>query len=83
MYRHLSHDGSCDCGAAEETAEHYLLECPRFSTIRKETIHKLPNHLKDINTLLYGNEHVTSQNNEFVFTTVLNFLGLTDRFGTQ
>ena len=83
VHRHLSQDSSCDCGALNETAEHYLLECPRYSTARKETINKLPYYLKNINTLLHGNEHLPIQSNELVFSTVLNFISQTDRFGTN
>ena len=83
VQRHLSQDSSCNCGAPNETAKHYLLECPRFSDARKETIHKLPFHLIDIKTLLYGDVHLPIKTNELVFDVVLNFINRTDRFGTN
>ena len=36
--RHLTADTACTCGHPCETAEHYLLYCPKYTDIRKGTI---------------------------------------------
>ena len=41
---HVSDTDMCSCGAPE-TAEHYLLHCNNYMTMRRETIHKINVHM--------------------------------------
>ena len=52
--RHLLIDPKCPCGHPKKTAEHYLLHCTTYHTIRATTIFTLPTDQIDIKTLLYG-----------------------------
>ena len=70
----------CDCGAIEDT-RHFLLECIRFNDLRQdmtETISLLCN--PTFNTLLYGNNELTNEENEWVFLAVQEFLIKSKRF---
>ena len=46
--RHLSTDPKCSCGYSRETAEHYLLHCPKYINIRARTILTLPSSQTNI-----------------------------------
>ena len=48
--RHLTADPACTCGYLYETAEHYLLYCPKYTVIRKGTISTLHNSHTNIDT---------------------------------
>ncbi len=68
----------CTCGA-EETVDHYLTSCPRYQLQRQE-------HLTDIDCptitsyLLNGNEHLTFEQNTYLFLQVHKFIDATKRF---
>ncbi|WP_294078466.1 hypothetical protein, partial [Thiolapillus sp.] len=65
--RHLTADPACTCGYPYETAEHYLLYCPKYTVIRKGTISTLHNSHTNIDTLLRGNSNLQQQENENIF----------------
>ena len=70
----------CVCGASSETAEHYLLYCQRYLVMRNETILTLPRAYLSTNTLLYGDETLSSKENELIFKTVQDYIKVTARF---
>ena len=78
--RFLTDDKSCDCGFAEENAEHYLLNCPRFDVARATTINVLPPIATNIDTLLFGSTNLSLQFNFYVFLTVQEFILISERF---
>ena len=78
--RHLSQDPSCTCRFPEETAEHFLLNCPKFANQRLNTIHSLPVEQQNIHTLLCGNDTLSLNDNESIFRAVEDFIALTQRF---
>ena len=48
--RHLTADPACTCGHPYETAEQYLLYCPKYTVIRKGTISILHNSHTNIDS---------------------------------
>ena len=59
--RHLTADPACTCGHPYETAEQYLLYCPKYTVIRKGTISTLHNSHTNTDTLLRGNSNLQQQ----------------------
>ena len=78
--RHLIDDPACECGATAETAEHFLLHCRNYNQQRQATIHNIPNHLVEINSLLKGNDIISYEENKIIFTIVQDFIEISDRF---
>ena len=58
----------------QETAEHYLLHCITYHTIRATTFFTLPTDQIDIGTLLYGDPNLQNWENEQIFLTVHDFI---------
>ena len=77
--RHLLEDPMCSCGYTAETSEHFLLHCPLCNSIRNKTINKLDENEGNINTLLFGNDHLLLETNKKIFAIVHDFLRQTDR----
>ena len=78
--RHPTADPACTCGYPYETAEHYLLYCPKNTVIRKGTMSTLHNSHTYIDTLLRGNSNLKQKENENIFATVHEFITQTCRF---
>merc|ERR1712115_433887 len=78
--RHLSEIKSCKCGANEETAIHYLLECHLFDRTRRETLFNLPPTAINLNTLLNGNQNYSLAFNYFIFSVTHEYIIQTKRF---
>jgi hypothetical protein len=78
--RHLNTIRTCSCGYARETAAHYILTCVNYITIRRQTILLLPPEWTNINTLLFGNPRLQSQDNNRIFLSVHNFIKESKRF---
>ncbi|WP_419611672.1 reverse transcriptase domain-containing protein [Thiolapillus sp.] len=77
--RHLRIDPKCPCGHPQETAEHYLLHCTRYHTIRATTIFTLPTDQIDIRTLLHGDPNLQNRENEHIFLSVHDFINQSKR----
>ena len=75
--RHLTADQACTCGHPYETAEHYLLYCPKYTVICKGTISTLHYTHTNIDTLHRGNADLQQQVNENIFATVHEFTNRT------
>jgi len=78
--RHLIEDPVCACGHPAETSEHFLLHCPLYTNARTPTLGKLDNELKDIHTLLFGNDNLSLPVNINIFSTVQDFVAQSGRF---
>ena len=78
--KNLTASPLCDCGAIADT-KHFLLECIRFNDLRQDmtdTVSLLCN--PTLNTLLYRNNELTNEENEWVFLAVQEFLIKSKRF---
>ena len=81
MYnRHIVNDPSCTCSFPQETAEHFLLHCPIYTTQRTDTIFTLPQEQISTRNLLYGIASLSFQSNALIFETVHKYIMLTTRF---
>ena len=78
--RHLSDIKSCQCGANEENAYHYFLECNFFDQARQKTLQSLPPIALTLDTLLNGNPNYSLAFNEFIFSITHEYILLTNRF---
>ena len=78
--RHLTDDATCTCGTGLETAEHYLLLCPLFNDVRRNTIHDLPRDFVQIQTLLNGDNNLNINLNTLIFDAVHKFISESGRF---
>ena len=78
--RHLQNDPSCTCGCAHETADHYLLSCPRFNVSRANTILNLPAQYRTCDILLNGGRELTIETNVLIFSHVHLFIATSNRF---
>ena len=76
--RHLTADPACTYGYLYETAEHYLLYCPKYTVIRKGTYP--PFIIAILTSTLRGNSNLQQQENENIFATVHEFINQTCRF---
>ena len=81
--RHLTNDKSCRCGAPNEDATHYLLNCTKYTEIRNTTIRILPPLAQNLKTLLFGNTDFSIAFNEYIVLTVHEFICLSNRFELQ
>ena len=75
---HVSDNDMCSCGA-HETAEHYLLYCNNYMTVRRETIHKI-NVAYNVETLLKGCPLYSEEVNGEIFSKVHKFIIESKRF---
>ena len=78
--RHLTENQSCACGHPFETAEHFLLLCPNYHDIRRDTLMPIEDNYLDIQILLFGNRSLGTHQNEFIFKKVHEFIRRTRRF---
>ena len=78
--RHLTENQSCACGHPFETAEHFLLLCPNYHDIRRDTLMQIEDNYLDIQILLFGNRSLGTHQNEFIFKKVHEFIRRTRRF---
>ena len=84
---HLPQSPECACGAVNESASHFLFECPLYASCRYELINTLmskPIVYAEIsitaNELLFENSNLSYQNNCFIFDCVASYITKTNRF---
>ena len=65
--RHLTESQSCACGHPFETAEHFLLLCPNYHDIQRDTLMRTEDNYLEIQILLFGNRSLGTHQNEFIF----------------
>ena len=78
---HLSVQRLCICGNFIENANHYFFHCPKYNAQRiamsKET---RSFHLISLDTLLYGREHLSYDDNIAIFAAVHKYIKHSSRF---
>lgn len=75
---HISLDDKCTCGE-RETAEHYLLNCSKYSNIRHNTINKITVNV-NIDILLKGCPLYSDEVNSEIFKLVQKYIHDSNRF---
>lgn len=81
FYNHLKNDKRCQCGYETENAEHYLLKCTLFSEQRLRLFRSTSEFLPlSLQTLLFGNEQLSCDENARIFEAVQTFIKETKRF---
>ena len=65
--RHLTENQSCAYGHQFETAEHFLLLCPHYHDIRRNTLMQIEDNYLDIQILLFGNRSLGTHQKESIF----------------
>ena len=78
--RHLRENARCNCGADNETANHFFLECNKYTVERSITIFHLPPLSRNTHTLLYGSPEYSLSFNDFIFSVAQEFIQITKRF---
>lgn len=78
--RHLVDNSQCVCGYERETADHYLLSCPRFNAVRENTILQLPQNYIQAHFLLKGSQDLQMATNTLIFQAVHKFISQSRRF---
>ena len=82
----------CSCGMEDETSTHFLLCCPRYSTIRAIYLNKISQIIKsDISILpidhlshllLYGSKSFNKISNDLILTETIVYIFKSKRFKT-
>jgi len=71
-----------DPGCPLEDAIHYLLECPLYMNARMQlSMNITPYTVISIETLLFGSDNLTDENNLIVLRNVQKYMHHTNRFG--
>ena len=73
-------DAFCPCGAVENN-NHYLIECPMYTVMRREMFDTV-NRISDVTEvlLLYEDTSLTNEDNEAIFRAIHKFIHQTKRF---
>ena len=78
---HLRPDCACSCGYPIEDAEHYLFQCTQYTVSRRQLFNVLRRFLPlNVNTLLFGSENLTFEDNSTLFLAVQSYIKATARF---
>jgi len=77
--KHLTDSRLCSCGQIENV-KHYLLHCNNFTNVRERTIGTLNRNIS-LNTLLFGSQLLTCNENERIIDVVQSFIIDSGRFG--
>ena len=74
---------TCACGIANEDAFHYFSECPKYKTSRDQLQSSiLPLASFTVETLLYGSQYCSFEENVIIFKSVHRYITSTARFDT-
>ena len=76
----ISDSPLCRCGSVE-TASHYLLYCPLYQQLRTQLLSDIPCPPL-VDSLLYGDEHLSFQQNKQLFILVQRFIVASKRFSS-
>ena len=77
--KNITDSPRCICNAVE-TCSHFLLNCPLYVNQRHHHLNNIPCALT-LNNLLYGDEHLTFEQNKNIFLCVQRYIASTNRFG--
>ena len=70
----------CACGHVETTS-HYLLNCQRYVNFRRDLEDAVTMHTSfTLNTLLFGDQSLSNEQNICIFSAVHNYISRTQRF---
>ena len=70
----------CVCGEVENT-HHYLFDCTRYDDLRRELLNAVSHYCEPtVNTILFGNSSLTSNQNQNIFIAVQDNLIKSKRF---
>ena len=78
---HVLDDATCLCGFETENTNHFFFSCPLYTVERQELMDNV-NTICDatLNTLLFGNNDVSLENNQLIFSYVHDFIKKSKRF---
>ena len=77
----IVNDPSCPCGFPLEDAIHYLLECTLYTNARMQLFMNItPYTVISIETLLFGSDNLTDENNLIMFRNVQKYIHHSNRF---
>ena len=90
-YKHHFHcmDPTCQCSTENETSEHFLIRCPRFSLQRLTLFSNIATVVPDIilladdqlsSILLFGSPFFNNVTNKIILTSTIYFIKITGRF---
>jgi hypothetical protein len=80
---HVIDDPYCTCGQIE-TAKHFLLHCPIYADLRENLLSSIDFIIPiTIDTLLYGNNELSRNNNLEIFKIVHLFIKKSKRFNVR
>ena len=73
---------SCSCTSPCENTYHYFLECPNYSNQRYILFNSIASVgcKPDLKTILFGNNVLSTKDNITIFTSVHQYINLTQRF---
>lgn len=77
---HVVNNPMCSCGSPYEDAIHYFMECPKYQNERTNLYSKLVNIDINIETLLFGNDDYSDNQNSAIFEDVRVYIRQTKRF---
>ena len=79
--RNLAESPNCICGITE-TVSHFLLDCPRHTTLRQQLLFSLLDIPETIslNLLIFGSVNLSEEENKVVFKSVQTFIIKSKRF---
>lgn len=79
---YVSQTPSCGCGVANETCFHYFFECTKYATIRELLFQSLTSHniCLDLETLLFGSDNLSQEENSYLFLEVQKYIHTSKRF---
>ena len=73
-------DPKCQWGATYEDSIHYLMECPLYQNERYCLFRNLRETNENIETLLFGNDEISMNENSNIFNKVRAYIRQTKRF---
>ena len=78
----LINDTRCTCGVPVEDCEHYFMFCTNYNAARQNLFMTLRDicHIFTLNTLLFGDKNLNTQQNEELFLAVQTYIKDTKRF---
>ena len=78
---HFRPDCACSCGYPIEDAEHYLFQCTQYTVSRPQLFNELRRFLSlNVNTLIFGSENLSFEDNSTIFLVVQSYIKATVRF---
>ena len=81
LYRiNITNDPKCQCGSPYEDSIHYLMECPLYQNERYCLFRNLRETNKNIETLLFGNDENSINENSNIFNKVRAYIRQIKRF---